>query len=108
MKHFETLWTECESYHKDNQTTNSNPDSIVDELLMKLKLYKVISSKYEIPETDLKGLKSRALGEVMLAITNLSLVEDINVYDSLQAALQQRNAINLDKKYADLIQSAKI
>lgn len=89
--HFEELWEKCENLHK--QINGDTPiSSIMDELAMKINLYKVIDSKDEVPSEEKKKAKSRILGEILLSLTHLSLKDDINVFEVLNFAHQYRDA----------------
>jgi hypothetical protein len=85
--HFEELWEQCEQAHK-NALANDAQSSIIDELIMKINLYKAIDSKTEIPEEERKKIKSLAMGEILLSLTHLSFRDNINVFKSLTVALQ--------------------
>ena len=87
--HFEQLW---ESGEKFNQESSKEDliSSILDELILKINLYKVIDSK-EIPEEEKSKIKSHTMGEILLTLTNLSLKDNINVFDSLNLVLHLRN-----------------
>ena len=88
--HFEVLWEKAENFQKDG-SANVNVQQIIEELMMKISLYKAIDSKTEIPEEDRRKVKSRTLGEILLTLTSLSLKDNINVYESLNMALQYRS-----------------
>jgi hypothetical protein len=88
--HFEKLWEQSEEFQKDG-SANSTVQQIVEELLMKISLYKAIDAKTEIPVEDRQKVKSRTLGEILLTLTALSLKDNINVYESLNIALQYRS-----------------
>lgn len=89
MISFSELWEKCEQFFKDEQ--NKQPvSSLIDELEYKIALYKVIDKKQDIPKEERFKIKSRTLGEILLSLTNISLIDDINVYDSLNQALQYR------------------
>lgn len=94
--HFEDLWEKCESTH--GQSTNDS-SSIIDELILKLNLYKAISLKTDVPEDEFNKIKSLTLGEILFTLTHLSLKENINVYESLGLVLQNRQIAYFDKKY---------
>lgn len=97
-QHFEDLWEKCEAFQKEASSTD-NVQSIIDELMLKINLYKVIDSKTEIPEEDRQKVKSRTLGEILLTLTALSLKDNINVYETLNIALQYRSIDFFNKKY---------
>jgi hypothetical protein len=88
--HFEELWEKCENFHRDAKL-GASTQSVVDELIMKINLYKAIADKKEIPDAEYQKIKSRTLGEILLTMTKLSLQEDINVFEALGVALQYRN-----------------
>lgn len=86
---FSELWEKCEQLHKD-ASSDASVSTIIDELEYKIALYKAIDKKKEIPKEENAKIKSRTLGEILLSLTNISLIDDINVYDSLNQALQYR------------------
>ena len=98
IQHFEELWEKCEDFQKE-ASINDNVQSIIDELLLKINLYKVIDAKTEIPEEDRQKVKSRTLGEILLTLTGLSLKDNINVYEALNIALQYRSVDFFNKKH---------
>jgi hypothetical protein len=98
MISFEDLWNKCEGFQKD-ASANTQVQQITDELVLKINLYKVIDAKQEIPEEERQKVKSRILGEILLAITCLSFKDNINIYESLSLALQYRSIDHYDKKY---------
>ena len=92
FKHFEELWEFCENFHKKDLKESSS-SSVIDELSLKIKLYSTINSNQKISNHDKKALKNRTLGEIMLTLTHLSLIDDINVFSSLSDVLNS-NLIN--------------
>lgn len=88
--HFEVLWEKSEEFQKD-ATANISTQQVLEELMMKISLYKAIDSKTEIPIEDRQKVKSRTLGEILLTLTALSLKDNVNVYDALNIALQYRS-----------------
>jgi hypothetical protein len=87
--HFEELWEKCENMHKDLGSGDSVAN-VIDELAMKINLYKLLDGKTEITEEERQKIKSRTLGEILLTLTNLSLKDNINVFESLSIAQQMR------------------
>lgn len=95
--HFEELWEKCEELHKEmGQSDNA---VLLEELAMKVSLYKAIDAKPEIPEEDRQKAKSRALGEILLTLTHMSLQDNINVFEALGVAFQYRSAAHFSQKY---------
>jgi hypothetical protein len=93
---FDLIWCDCEAFQQE-----ANPKatvlSIMEELAMKIGLYKALDTKSEIP--DRQSLKVRMMGEILLTLTNLSVVDNINVYQALVEALQLRSITHLDRKH---------
>lgn len=101
MKHFEELWEKCENLHK--QSNNGETVlNIMDELAMKVNLYKLLDGKTDVPADERQKVKSRTLGEILLTLTNLSLVDNINVFEALSIAQQYKSAELALKIPADL------
>lgn len=98
VAHFEELWEQCENLQKEI-TENTEVKVIIDELLMKLKLYQMIDAQLaSIAEEEHFKVKSRALGEILLTITCLSMKDSINVFEALYTALNYRTIQHFDKK----------
>lgn len=95
--HFEELWELCEQFHKESNLHGST-QSLLDELAMKINLYRLVDSK-EIEESEKQKAKSRLCGEILLTLTNLSLTDNINVFDSLMTAHKMRSIDFYNKKY---------
>ncbi len=89
--HFEELWEKCENFYKDSKLITDSK-SLLEELDLKLNLYRAIDAKEEIPEEERQKVKSRVLGEILLTLTGLSLKDNVNVFEALSIALQYRSA----------------
>lgn len=87
---FEELWVKCEDFQKE-ATQNVEVQTIIDELALKLSLYKAMDAKTEISLPERQKVKSRVLGEILLTLTCLSLKDNINVYEALNMALMYRS-----------------
>lgn len=96
--HFEDLWEKCELLHKEF-IDKDDTQAIISELMMKLSLYKSFDEKKDIPQEELEKIKSRTFGEILLTLTNLSLKDGINVFDSLATAYKYRAVQNYSEKY---------
>lgn len=94
--HFENLWETCEQLHQEK----NDVQLILDEVAMKLDLYRKIDQKSEISSDDKEKIKSRMLGEILLTITKLSLTDNINVFAALATAYKHHNIDQLSKKYS--------
>ena len=88
--HFEELWEKCENFHKES-TKEVSVQALLDDMSYKITLYKALDSKSEIPKDELEKAKSRIMGEILLTLTNLSLRDNINVFDALGLALQYKS-----------------
>lgn len=85
--HFEELWELCEQVHKED---NSSFESIIDELLLKINVLKVIEQRTEISQEDKNQARSHLIGEILFILTNLSLKYNINVFEVLHKTLIQK------------------
>lgn len=99
MMHFEELWEICEKFYQDNDKNNS-PQEIINEISMKMDLYRRLDQK-GIDQEELKKIKSRLFGEILLTLTNLSLIDNVNVFEALSIAHQIRSIEVYTKKYQD-------
>ena|ERR1017187_8674045 len=96
--HFENLWVECEKLHEESNKRDSAA-ILLDELMMKLNLYRAIAEKTEGASTELQKMKDRAMGEVLLVLTKISAKENINVYEALSIAAQYHSIVHFSQKY---------
>lgn len=96
--HFEELWEKCEDFFKKNHQ-NEKVNDLINELDLKFKLYKNIDLNLSLSDKEKQNIKSRTLGEILLTITNISLIDNINVFESLNSALQYRSIETFSKKY---------
>lgn len=80
--HFEEIWEKGESLHQ--QEDNSISD-ILNKISLQVELYKMITNQEDSNEEKEKA-KSRTMGEILLTLTNLSLKDNINVFDALNTA----------------------
>ena len=96
--HFEELWNKCETLQED-AAKHDTTQSIIDELVLKLNLYKAIDSKTEIDSQEREKVKSRTMGEILLTLTKLSMKDNINVYEALNIAMQYRSIGHYQQKY---------
>jgi hypothetical protein len=90
-KTFNELWEASEQLHKES-SKNDSINSIIDELILKINIYKVIDQKSEIPQIEKQKIKSHTMGEILLTLTNLSFKDNINVFPALYEAVNFRNA----------------
>ena len=96
--HFEDLWEKCEQLHEDF-IERDEVQTIINELLMKLNLYKAFDEKAEISKEEMEKVKSRTFGEILLTLTNLSLKDRINVFDALGTAYKYRAVQHYSEKH---------
>jgi hypothetical protein len=96
--HFETLWEQCEKFHQES-IKDSEVTIMIDEIMMKLKLYQLIDSQKEVPDEERQNIKSRTMGEILWTLTRLSLKDNINVFDALNTAYKFHNIGFYNQKY---------
>jgi len=96
-KHFEHLWEEAENCHS-LYISKSDINSIINEIELKLNLYKSIDNS-AIPAEDKEKTKSHLFGEILLSITQLTLKDNINSYKALKEAIFHKNIDIFSKKY---------
>lgn len=81
---FEVLWETSESlYSKDT----SDIQSITNELIAKITLYKALDLNTDIPEEAKPKLKENMMGSILTTLTHLSFKENINTYMALKDAI---------------------
>jgi hypothetical protein len=98
--HFEELWEQCEQLHKEGSSSGDDQvPALIDEIMMKLNLYRVIENNKEIAEEERQKVKSRTYGEILLALTNLSFIDNINVFEALSVAMKYRSVKHFSQKY---------
>lgn len=91
IKTFEQLWSHCEDYHK-SQSQQDDISFVIEEIVMKTNLYKaLLKPEKSISDIELKQIKSHILGEILFSITNLSLKDDIDVFNALYQALSRHS-----------------
>jgi hypothetical protein len=95
IKTFEELWTKCEDFNKNTSNTNDS----INEILMKFNLYLSIDKK-EISNDEKNKLKNRVMGEILLSLSNISLLDNINIFAALHEAYQYRSLekLNIQEK----------
>lgn len=94
-KHFEDLWGEAEALYKDNINHLSQND-IIQELLLKINLFKALEGKTLSFAKDQVETKTRMLGEILLTIAQLSAKDNINVYEGMLRAVKFRSSDDQD------------
>lgn len=95
--HFEELWTECENVHLASNGVALS--GLLEELVLKVNLYRAIDQKTELPPGELANMKSRTMGEILLTLTGLSAKDNINVFEALSVAQQFHAIEHYSKKY---------
>lgn len=96
--HFEDLWEKCEQLQQES-SAEADTQLLIDEIMMKFNLFKMIDSNKDIPEDERKKVKSRTIGEILLTITSLSFKENVNVFEALNTAYNYRAIKHYHKKY---------
>jgi len=57
---------------------------------MKIGLYQSISKKTNISEDEMQKVKSRVFGEILFFLTNISIRDNVDVFNALLVALNSR------------------
>ena len=84
---FDKIWELAEQFHIKKNFKRSSQE-IVEELHYKLNLYNLLENKeLNLPEEERQKAKSHTFGEILLTLTNLSLRDNVNVYEALQNSL---------------------
>ncbi len=98
-KHFEDLWEDAEKIHQEINDGESS-SSLIDELIAKLSIYKVIDQNEKITADEKAKLKSNTFGKILASLTNLSLKDNVNTYLSLKSAIDDLKIEALESKYS--------
>lgn len=98
LKHFEHLWEDAENYYKDTSNA-TGVSSILEELVLKINLYKTIDESDKFPKDQKDKIKMHTFGEIVMTLAQLSLKDNINSYAALRTALQYKKIEDLEKKY---------
>jgi hypothetical protein len=89
MDSFEELWNACEQFHK-NDSPNESVIGLIEKLELKIELYKAIEvHSMSLVVEDKQKAKSRLFGEILFSLAQLSLIDDINIFDALQISLEE-------------------
>lgn len=86
--HFEDLWNKSEEYHI---SSDESLIAILEELMMKIELYKNIELRSEISPEEKSKIKNFSLGEILFTLTKISLKDNINTFEALKLALEARS-----------------
>lgn len=101
MKHFEDIWLLGEKLFQDT-VAQEQVSSILEELLLKINLYKALDEQKQIPLEEMQKVKARTFGELLLTLTNLSLKDNIDVFNALSTALNYKSIeVYLNKHSTD-------
>jgi hypothetical protein len=98
MTHFEDLWIACEDFQKEAAEPRDIP-AMAEELKMKIDLYKAITDKTKIPSEELRKMRTRIMGEILMTLAGLSFKDNVNVFEALAQALQFRTIDHLNDKH---------
>jgi hypothetical protein len=98
LKTFDQVWEEGEALFKD-QVAEDDLDSTLKELELKIGLYRLLAEKKEFPVEEMKAAKMKTMGEILLSMTHLSLLENINVYAALKETVLYRGIDHFAEKH---------
>jgi hypothetical protein len=83
--HFENLWEEAEKIFLD---PNDNSEMIITELKNKLSVYQALI-KTEINSDEKRKLRTHLFGKLIVCLTQLSALDDINSFAALFYAIRE-------------------
>lgn len=87
---FDQLWNACEKYFSQTEK-NDNVQSVIEQLILNCNVYKLID-KNDFPIEEKNKMKAQTLGEILFTITNISLLDDINVFTELHQTLIRKQS----------------
>lgn len=97
-EHFEQLWEEAEKLN--GEIGGDHPvESIIDELIAKLTVYKVIEKNDKIPQEEKLKLKTHTFGKILSTLTHLSLRDNVNTFIALKNSINDLKIDQLEAKY---------
>ena len=91
-KHFEDVWEDAEKLFDANKL---NVDSILNELQAKISLYRLLGAGSFDP-ADLASAQASMNGKMLMTLASLSLKENVNVFTSLQMAINERRLLQME------------
>jgi hypothetical protein len=94
--HFEDLWVKCEYLYSKSRSVGSSLE-VLNEIKMKVDVYKIFAESKEVSVEDMTKAKSRLMGEILLSLTHLSFIDNINVFQALNLAQQHQSAETIVK-----------
>ena len=88
---FDQLWEACESFHSKDLGAEKDPSLIIEEVLLKIKLYKILDEKKINNENiEIQKMKTITFGEILFSLANLSLKDEINIFKGLNYVLETK------------------
>jgi len=98
LKSFDQVWEEGEALFKD-QVSPDDLEPALKELELKIGIFRLLSEKKEIPPEEMKAMKMKTMGEILLSMTHISLLENINVYAALKETVLYRSIDHYAEKH---------
>lgn len=102
MSHFEHLWEDAEKTLDEETKTSSFREltSFAMGILGTLEAIDGASQREgEISQETIQGLKTNAMGKLLLVLTQISSKDSINVYAALKAALDNKRISIFEERY---------
>lgn len=84
--HFEELWEMAEKSQKQD---DPNIQNLLNELMLKIKLYQIIDSQSNFNEQEKSNMKKTTFGEILYVLTAISLKDNIDSFQTLFAKVHQ-------------------
>jgi hypothetical protein len=96
LQTFDQVWEESELISKQ-LNSDSKPSSIIDEISLKLNLYKSICENESMDSDEKFKTQEFIMGEILFSLSALSYNENINVFKALKTVSKYK-AISLYSK----------
>ena len=87
--HFEDLWEKAENLQTKEEVQVTQ---VIDEVILKANLYKVIDLQVNFSQEEKDKMKLRTMGEILLSLAAISLKDGINTFEALGLTVQDRKA----------------
>lgn len=97
-QHFEEVWEDAEKLMSE-ETAQRFTKSIVMELTAKFGLYEAIDLNEKLSTEEKQKLKAHLMGTLLVTIAQLSLKDNINVFESMKLAIEEKRIEQLTLKY---------
>jgi hypothetical protein len=98
-EHFEHIWEASEALYADT-IANTPISSIIAELQAKLSVYKAVSEQQSLEGEDLAKTKEHVMGNILMAMSKLSLKDGVNTWAALKQAVEDKKLGQMEASFA--------